>query len=157
LDFRHHAIIRRRINEPSEVWMKTHLSVLPRKLSRTTLPPIQRTRPLNYSRPTSILLSPPLSTSSYRTFQPPHQQTPSPSTSTSHSSTQQSKTSKPSPPGSPNQCIHKPQSLAEQDAVHLAKMQEAMGGADHSNVEMEDGIPDRGMKRNVRENMFRII
>jgi hypothetical protein len=49
------------------------------------------------------------------------------------------------------------QTTTEQDAVHLEKMKEAMGGADMTNVEMEDGIPDRGMKRNVRENMFRII
>jgi len=36
-------------------------------------------------------------------------------------------------------------------------MREAMGGSDMANVEMEDGIPDRGMRRNVRENMFRVI
>jgi len=36
-------------------------------------------------------------------------------------------------------------------------MREAMGGSDLANVEMEDGLPDRGMKRHVRENMFRLI
>jgi hypothetical protein len=36
-------------------------------------------------------------------------------------------------------------------------MQEATGGADMANSEMEDGLPDRGMRRNVRANMFRII
>jgi hypothetical protein len=36
-------------------------------------------------------------------------------------------------------------------------MREAMGGSDLANVEMEDGVPDRGMKRHVRENMFRLI
>ena len=49
------------------------------------------------------------------------------------------------------------QSITEQDADHLVKMREAMGGSDMANVEMEDGIPDRGMRRNVRENMFRVI
>jgi hypothetical protein len=47
--------------------------------------------------------------------------------------------------------------MTERDADLLAKMQDAMGGSDLSNVEMEDGVPDRGMRRNVRENMFRII
>ena len=45
----------------------------------------------------------------------------------------------------------------ERDAEHLEKMKEAMGGSDLSNVEIEDGVPDRGMKRHVRENLFRII
>lgn len=49
------------------------------------------------------------------------------------------------------------QTMTELDADHLEKMREAMGGTDMANIEMEDGIPDRGMKRNVRENMFRII
>jgi hypothetical protein len=49
------------------------------------------------------------------------------------------------------------QSMTELDAEHLAKLKEAMGGADLSNAEMEDGVPDRGMRRNVRENMFRIM
>jgi len=48
-------------------------------------------------------------------------------------------------------------SVAERDAENLEKMKEAMGGSDLSNVEMEDGVPDRGMRRNVRENLFRII
>jgi hypothetical protein len=47
--------------------------------------------------------------------------------------------------------------MTERDAQLLEKMRDAMGGSDLSNVEMEDGVPDRGMKRNVRENMFRII
>jgi hypothetical protein len=49
------------------------------------------------------------------------------------------------------------QTMTERDADLLAKMRDAMGGSDLSNVEMEDGVPDRGMRRNVRENMFRII
>ena len=49
------------------------------------------------------------------------------------------------------------QTMTERDAQLLEKMRDAMGGSDLSNVEMEDGVPDRGMKRNVRENMFRII
>jgi hypothetical protein len=47
--------------------------------------------------------------------------------------------------------------MSPRDAEHLLRMKEAMGGLDLSNVEMEDGVPDRGMRRNVRENMFRII
>jgi hypothetical protein len=47
--------------------------------------------------------------------------------------------------------------LNERDEEHLRRMKEAMGGADMANTEFEDGVPDRGMKRNVRENMFRII
>jgi hypothetical protein len=49
------------------------------------------------------------------------------------------------------------QTMTERDADLLEKMRDAMGGSDLSNVEMEDGVPDRGMRRNVRENMFRII
>jgi hypothetical protein len=49
------------------------------------------------------------------------------------------------------------QTMTERDAHLLEKMRDAMGGSDLSNVEMEDGVPDRGMKRNVRENMFGII
>ena len=52
---------------------------------------------------------------------------------------------------------HQRRTMKEQDADHLEKMREAMGGADTTNIEIEDGVPDRGMKRNVRENMFRII
>jgi hypothetical protein len=51
----------------------------------------------------------------------------------------------------------KPKSVSVYDAEHLEKIREAIGGSDLSNVEMEDGVPDRGMKRHVRENMFRII
>jgi len=51
----------------------------------------------------------------------------------------------------------KRQSSNERDEEHLRKMKEAMGGADMANTEFEEGVPDRGMKRNVRENMFRII
>ena len=47
--------------------------------------------------------------------------------------------------------------MTQRDAEHLEKMREAMGGADMANIEIEDGVPDRGMRRNVRENMFRII
>jgi hypothetical protein len=47
--------------------------------------------------------------------------------------------------------------LNDRDEEHLRRMREAMGGADMANTEFEDGVPDRGMKRNVRENMFRII
>jgi hypothetical protein len=47
--------------------------------------------------------------------------------------------------------------MIERDAEHMARMKEAMGGTDMSNVEMEDGVPDTGMRRNVRANMFRVI
>lgn len=48
-------------------------------------------------------------------------------------------------------------SSTERDADYLSRMQEVIGGADMANSEMEDGLPDRGMRRNVRANMFRII
>ena len=48
-------------------------------------------------------------------------------------------------------------STAEQDSDLQERMRQAMGDADMANVEMEDGVPDSGMRRNVRANMFRII
>ena len=47
--------------------------------------------------------------------------------------------------------------MTERDEDHLRRMREAMGATDMANTEFEDGVPDRGMRRNVRENMFRII
>ena len=51
----------------------------------------------------------------------------------------------------------KKRSISDIDAEHLAKVHEAFGGGDMTNVEFENGAADRGMRRNVRENMFRII
>jgi hypothetical protein len=48
-------------------------------------------------------------------------------------------------------------SMSERDTDLYERMRQAMGDADMANVEMEDGVPDRGMRRNVRANMFRII
>ena len=102
------------------------------------------------------LISPPITSHFFGTCQPRHRQTHFPPTSP-ELSPKEDKSSKPEPSlTKPNSQEYR-KSLAERDADHLAKMREAMGGADHSNVEMEDGVPDRGMKRNVRENMFRII
>ena len=92
----------------------------------------------------------------FATNQRQHQQSQSPPASAEQSPTEH-KSINPEPPPAKSTHQQSLKSLAERDADHLAKMREAMGGADHSNVEMEDGVPDRGMKRNVRENMFRII
>jgi len=51
----------------------------------------------------------------------------------------------------------KQRSISDLDAEHLAKVHEAVGGGDMTNIEFENGVADRGMRRNVRENMFRII
>ena len=51
----------------------------------------------------------------------------------------------------------KKRSTAEQDSDLQERMIQSMGDADMANVEMEDGVPDSGMRRNVRANMFRII
>jgi len=68
-----------------------------------------------------------------------------------------------SPPSKTPEELQQPKSLAqrrsmsEQDMDLQEKMRQAMGDADMANVEMEDGIPDGGMRRNVKANMFRVI
>jgi hypothetical protein len=142
---------------PSKVRMNTIIAVLPKKPPLNTLSCIQRIPTLRQTRhlpnPTPTQLP---TRSFFATFHPQNRQTQS--TSTEPSSTEnEPHNSGPPPPESPELSAQKKQSLAERDADHLAKMREAIGGADHCNVEMEDGVPDRGMKRNVRENMFRIM
>ena len=72
-------------------------------------------------------------------------------------STQTSRTAAESQEKDNQPSAKKRQTLTERDEDHLRRMREAMGGADMANTEFEDGVPDRGMRRNVRENMFRII
>ena len=84
---------------------------------------------------------------------PPHSSSASPSTTANESSTHESE----SPEKNTQASAKKRQTLTERDEDHLRRMREAMGGADMANTEFEDGVPDRGMRRNVRENMFRIL
>jgi hypothetical protein len=87
----------------------------------------------------------------YSSSEPPREfPPPTPSEESSSQSFQSPSESSPTLP-------RKPKSTTERDSEHLEKMREAMGGSDLANVEMEDGLPDRGMKRRVRENMFRLI
>jgi hypothetical protein len=137
--------------------MNTIVTVLPKKTPVKTISCIRRIPNLRQTRHLPNPIPRQLTTRSFfATFHPQNRQTQS--TSTEPSSTEnEPQNSGPPPPESPKSSTQKKQSLAERDADHLAKMQEAMGGADHSNVEMEDGVPDRGMRHNVRENMFRIM
>jgi predicted component of type VI protein secretion system len=88
----------------------------------------------------------------------PHSTPATRSTNISPDATSQGSGTSPPKEQPPTAAPQKPkQTMTERDAQLLEKMRDAMGGSDLSNVEMEDGVPDRGMKRNVRENMFRII
>lgn len=137
--------------------MNTIIVVFPKKPPINILSCIQRIPTLLQTRHLPNPIPPQLITRSFfSTFHPQNRQTQSPSNEPA--STENEPQNPESPPlESLKSSTQKKQSLAERDADHLAKMREAMGGADHCNVEMEDGVPDRGMKRNVRENMFRIM
>ena len=136
--------------------MYTVLPVLPKK---PPIMPLCRFQNVLIHHQTQSILNPisrPSTISFFGTCQPRHRKPHVPSNSSEQSSSEDQPPKLEPAPFKPNPQEQR-KSLAERDADHLAKMREVMGGADHSNVEMEDGVPDRGMKRNVRENMFRII